>query len=395
MTETIIITISSVVVLCVFGYLILRSLKEIEKSQRSESREVRNELNQSLKNLSDSLNKQLKLEGDSQTQKLEKVREVIEGKLKDIQSDNTQKLEKIRETVDEKLQSTLEKRLGESFKLVSHRLEQVHKGLGEMHSLSQNVGDLKKVFSNVKTRGIWGEFQLSHLLEEMFSPEQYETNVKVNPTSRDHVEFALKLPGPDDESTIWLPIDSKFPKEQYERLLDAESAANVDEIKKAKSDLEISVKSFARDIRDKYIKPPHTTNFGIMFVPTESLYAEILRIPGLFDKLNLDYRIVIAGPSSLLANLSSLQMGFKTLAIQKRSGEVWKLLSSVKGEFGKFGDILSRVKKKLDETSNTISSAESKVRNIERKLGKVETLPEHTPVSLPPDLDDGGQDKFL
>ncbi|NLK35227.1 MAG: DNA recombination protein RmuC, partial [Gracilibacteraceae bacterium] len=283
--------------------------------------------------------------------RLDKMRDTIEEKLKHLQEDNSKKLDQMRATVDERLSSTLEQRLGESFKLVSERLEMVHKGLGEMQTLASGVGDLKRVLTNVKTRGTWGEIQLGNILEQILTPEQYSKNVATIKGSRERVEFAIKLPGKDEkgEETIWLPIDSKFPQEDYQRLLDAQEQGNSTKAEEAAKAMELKVKSFARDIRDKYISPPDTTDFGIMFLPTEGLYAEILRRPGLCDYLQRQYRIVIAGPTTLVALLNSLQMGFKTLAIEKRSSEVWNLLGAVKTEFGKFGDILDKTRKKLQE----------------------------------------------
>jgi DNA recombination protein RmuC len=306
----------------------------------------------------------------------DKMRDTIEEKLKHLQEDNSKKLDQMRATVDERLSSTLEQRLGESFKLVSERLEMVHKGLGEMQTLASGVGDLKRVLTNVKTRGTWGEIQLGNILEQILTPEQYSKNVATIKGSRERVEFAIKLPGKDEkgEETIWLPIDSKFPQEDYQRLLDAQEQGNSTKAEEAAKAMELKVKSFARDIRDKYISPPETTDFGIMFLPTEGLYAEILRRPGLCDYLQRQYRIVIAGPTTLVALLNSLQMGFKTLAIEKRSSEVWNLLGAVKTEFGKFGDILDKTRKKLQEASNTIEDAARKSRSIGRKLKNVQEL---------------------
>jgi DNA recombination protein RmuC len=310
-------------------------------------------------------------------QKLEEMRRTMETQLRSIQEDNTKQLEQMRAVVDEKLQSTLEKRLADSFKQVSDRLEQVYKGLGEMRTLATGVGDLKKVLTNVKTRGTWGEIRLSHILEQILSPEQYAANVATRKNSSERVEFAIKLPGRDGErdSVIWLPIDAKFPQEDYQRLLDAQEAADKDSADKSLKSLDQRIKAEAKNIRDKYIDPPHTTDFGIMFLPVEGLYAEVLRRPGLCDQLQRDFRIVVTGPTTLAALLNSLQMGFRTLAIQKRSSEVWELLGVVKTEFGKFGDVLAKTKKKLQEASNTIDSAEVRTRAIERKLRKVQEIP--------------------
>jgi DNA recombination protein RmuC len=269
----------------------------------------------------------------------------------------------------------LERRLGDSFKLVGERLEQVQRGLGEMQSLANGVGDLKRVLTNVKTRGTWGEVQLSMLLEQILTPEQYEANAKIGRTS-EVVEFAIKLPGRDDDSgVVFLPIDSKFPQESYQRLLDAQDAGLADQAAAARKELETAVKVAARDIRDKYIHPPKTTDFAVMFLPTEGLYSEVLRIPGLMDRLQNEFRTTVAGPTTLAALLNSLQMGFRTLAIQKRSGEVWKILGAVKSEFGKFSDILDGVQKKLGEAAGKIEDASRKSRTIQTKLRFVEEMP--------------------
>lgn len=309
-------------------------------------------------------------------QKLDKLRETVEIKLMAIQSDNTKKLDEMRITVDEKLHATLEKRLGESFQLVSERLEQVHKGLGEMQQLASGVGDLKKVLSNIKTRGIWGEMQLASLLEQVLTPEQYAVNVATKRDSQDRVEFAIKLPGKDiDDSTVWLPIDAKFPMEDYQRLLEAQEQANAELAATAAASLEMRIRHEAKTIREKYIDPPNTTDFAILFLPVEGLYAEVLRRPGLCDSLQREYRINITGPTTLAALLNSLQMGFRTLAIEKRSSQVWALLGAVKTEFGKFGDVLVKTKEKIDQASKQLDSAAVRTRAIERKLKDVEQLP--------------------
>ncbi len=319
---------------------------------------------------------QTRLQTESQERKQEALRVAIENKLTALQTSNEKKLEEMRATVDEKLQRTLEQRLGESFKIVSDRLEQVHKGLGEMQTLALGVGDLKKVLTNVKTRGTWGEIQLGALLEQMLSPEQFEKNVALKRGSTENVEFCVRLPGKDDAGGIvYLPIDSKFPKEDYERLIHASEQGNAEAVQEASAALESEIKRCARDIRDKYINPPKTTDFAILFLPVESLYAEVLRRPGLVELLQRDYRVTLAGPTTLSALLNSLQMGFRTLAIQKRSGEVWKILGGVKTEFGRFGDILDKVNKKLQEAQNTIDDASKKTRHIERRLSTVDGLP--------------------
>lgn len=328
------------------------------------------------RNQLDIFSKQLANLTQANESKLDKMRETIEERLKHLQEDNSRKLDQMRTTVDEKLNATLEQRLGESFRLVSERLEMVHKGLGEMQTLANGVGDLKRVLTNVKTRGTWGEIQLGNILEQILTPEQYSRNVATKKNSSERVEFAVRLPGKDDKSgeVIWLPIDSKFPQEDYQRLIDAQEQGNPALAEESAKALELKVKSFARDIRDKYIDPPATTDFGIMFLPTEGLYAEVLRRPGLCDCLQREYRIVTAGPTTLVALLNSLQMGFRTLAIEKRSSEVWKLLGAVKTEFGRFGDILDKTQKKLQEASNTIEDAARKSRSIGRKLKNVQEL---------------------
>lgn len=307
--------------------------------------------------------------------KLEAMRKTIEEKLITIQNDNNKQLEKMRITVDEKLHTTLEQRLGESFKIVNDRLESVYKGLGEMQNLAQGVGDLKKVFTNVKSRGYWGEIQLGNILEQFLTKEQYECNVKTKPKSNDLVEFAIKLPGRNENEFVWLPVDSKFPIEDYSRLVDAEDTGDISLIQELKKKLENSIKIFAKDIHDKYIESPYTTDFAIMFLPTESLYCEVLKNTGLCETLSQKYRIVVSGPTTFVALLNSLQMGFKTLAIEKRTSEVWQLLGVVKSEFMKFGDILDKTNKKLLEISSTMEQASRKTRTIERKLKKVEALP--------------------
>lgn len=328
----------------------------------------------------------------SNDEKMEKLRETIEQRLRAIQEDNAGKLEQMRATVDEKLQSTLEKRLGESFKLVSERLETVHKGLGEMQTLAAGVGDLKKVLSNVKTRGIWGEIQLGALLEQLLTREQYAENVATKKGSADRVEFAVRLPGGDDsEEAVWLPIDSKFPFEHYQRVIEASEAGDAKLVEESLKNLETQIRLEARRIRDKYIDPPGTTDFAILFLPVEGLYTEALRRPGLWDTLQRDCRVVIAGPTTLSAFLNSLQMGFRTLTIQKRSSEVWRLLGEVKTEFGKFGDVLDKTKKKLQEASNSISDAAVRTRAIERKLGGVQELPSG---DLPQAIENGAKDEY-
>lgn len=314
---------------------------------------------------------------EASDKKADTLRLAVEKKLDLLQKSNDEKLEKMRETVDEKLQTTLDKRLGESFKLVSERLERVQRGLGEMQELATGVGDLKRIMTNVKTRGTWGEVLLGSLLEQVLTPEQYEKNCKVRPRSDYLVEYALKLPGPDDaaDSWVYLPIDSKFPKETYERIVAAADHADPAALERAQKELEAAALKCARDIRDKYVAPPHTTDFAILFVPTEGLYAELLRRPGLVEKLQRDCRVNLAGPTTLMALLNALQMGFKTLAIQKRSGEVWKLLGGVKTEFGRFEQWIEAVRKKLHSATKEMDKAAIRTRQMTRKLSKVQELP--------------------
>ena len=345
--------------------------EKIERSLLSQLMEISNLQQNQLDNYA----KQIMLLTQSNESRLDKMRETVEASISRLQEDNSKKLDQMRATVDEKLHATLEQRLGESFKLVSERLEMVHKGLGEMQSLASGVGDLKKVLSNVKTRGTWGEIQLGNILEQVLSPEQYDKNVAIKKNSSERVEFAVKLPGRnDDDGCVWLPIDAKFPQEDYQRLLEALEQANPQAAEEAAKALEMRIKSCAKDIRDKYIDPPNSTDFAILFLPIESLYAEVLRRPGLCEALQLQFRVVVAGPSTLIALLNSLQMGFRTLAIEKRSSEVWVLLGAVKTEFAKFTDILDKTQKKLQEAGNTIESAARKSRNIQRKLKNVQEL---------------------
>jgi len=325
---------------------------------------------------------------DSLGERFTEIRVSVETRLDNIQKDSAEKLEKMRATVDEKLHETLEKRLGESFKQVADRLEQVHKGLGEMQSLAADVGGLKQVLSNVKTLGLAGEMQLAALLEQALTPEQYERNVVTRPKSRDPVEFAIRLPGREGQSHVWLPIDSKFPIADYQALLQAQEAGDVEGAKAAAKGLETRVRIEARSIRDKYVEPPGTTDFAILFVPTEGLYAEILRRPGLFQQLQHEFRVTICGPVNLIAFLNSLQMGFRTLAIEKRSSEVWQVLGAVKSEFEKFGSVLAATKKQLHAVASSIDDAEVRTRQMARKLKSVEALPESDAQRLIGSVDD-------
>lgn len=369
-------------------------LVDFQKSIDTNSKENRNELKENLEVFKKELNDALKdykerlreqfteFERSQKTQNVansEKISELklsLEKSVKTMQEGNEKKLEEMRKTVDEKLNETLEKRLGESFKQVSDRLEAVHKGLGEMQTLAVSVGDLKKVMNNVKSRGVLGEYQLQNIIEDLLTNEQYEKNVKTKVGSGAVVEFAIKMPhGNNLEKTLWLPIDSKFPKEDYEALVDAYEKGDVDKIDEYRKAFINGIKKNAKDIKEKYIDPPNTTEYGIMFLPYESLFGEVLRVPGLFEQLQKDYKITITGPTTLSALLNSLQMGFRTLAIEKRSSEVWDLLGAVKTEFGQFGDVLAKTKKKLIEATNVIDTSEVRTRAIERKLRHVQELP--------------------
>lgn len=369
-------------------------LSWLRTESSGESRQGREELNHRLKSFEDSLlvrmnetaflqktefnmfAEQLNRLIVSNEQKLDNLRQTVEDKLKELQEDNNGKLEQMRQTVDEKLHATLENRLGESFKLVSERLEMVHKGLGEMQTLAAGVGDLKKVLTNVKTRGIWGEIQLGNLLEQVLSPEQYTFNISTRPGSSERVDFAIRLPGlKQSAGEVWLPVDAKFPQEDYLRLLEASEQGWADQAEEAGKQLEKRIKLEARMVQEKYLDPPHTTDFGIIYLPTESLYAEVVKRPGLIELLQNNYRVMVTGPSTMMALLNSLSVGFRTLAIEKRSSEVWELLGTVKNEFSTFGDILDKTKKKLEEASNSIDTASRRSRSIERRLRAVQELP--------------------
>ncbi|WP_257384942.1 DNA recombination protein RmuC [Tahibacter caeni] len=347
-------------------------LEALRQALQEDARRAREENAQSLSRFGDQLRQGLQEQAEHSQLRLAEVRGTLETRLKELQADNAKQLDAMRVTVDEKLHATLETRLGESFKLVSERLEQVHRGLGEMQGLAQGVGDLKRVLGNVKTRGMLGEVQLAALLEQLLTVDQYASNVATVPGSGERVEFAIRLPGGD--APVWLPIDAKFPREDYERLLDAQERADAEAAAVAAQALERRIREAARHIRDKYISVPATTEFAIMFLPTEGLYAEVLRRPGLFEALQRDLRVVVTGPTTLSATLSSLQMGFRTLAIEKRSSEVWQLLGAVKTEFGKFGAVLEKTRNQLDSVRNSIDAAGVRTRAIERKLRGVESL---------------------
>jgi DNA recombination protein RmuC len=367
---------------------------EMREEANANRKAHREEIASSLKNLNDSVLKGLtdltalqkvelgavieelqKLTASNES-KLEGLRGVVDGRLKEIQENNAKQLDQMRAMVDEKLQGTLDRRLGESFKQVSDRLEQVHKGLGEMQTLAAGVGDLKKLFANVRARGAWGEVQLGALLADMLTPDQYEENVATKEGSGDRVEFAIRLPGDEDGGVVYLPLDSKFPLDDYQRLVEAQERADLPEIDSVGRKLEARLKACAKEISEKYLEPPRTTDFGLMFLPSEALYAEVARRTGLLEIVRREYRVNVCGPSTLAVTLNAFRMGFRTLAIQRRSSEVWKLLGAVKTQFGQFGDLLDRVKKKLDQASDTVDGAARKSRTIERKLRDVEVLPE-------------------
>jgi DNA recombination protein RmuC len=377
---------------------VLGRFEQLERAEERTERAVREELAKSReeavgsgRHLREELASSLKGMGDSFEKRHEALRGVVDTRLQQLHEESGKKLDAMRQTVDEKLQGTLEKRLGEAFQQVSERLEAVHKGLGEMQTLAVGVGDLKKVLSNVRARGAFGELQLGALLEQILSPGQYERQVATRPESSERVDFAIRMPGPQEGGSIWLPIDSKFPQDDYERLVDAHEQGDAVGAEQAARALETRIKTEAKSIREKYVQPPATTDFAILFLPTEGLYAEVLRRNGLVEGLQRDYRITIAGPTTLAAFLNSLQMGFRTLAIQKRSDEVWHLLGAVRTQFGKFGDLLAKVDKKLQEASNTIGDATRKTRYIEGRLRRVEALPDDEAHALLPELAEGDE----
>lgn len=366
-----------------------RAAQKREAAQRDENLAQRQEVRAALQQMGDLLGKTLEYQGTAQREQthqmslalrdvvggFERLRETLEFRFKGLVDENNRQMDQIRQTVDEKLQKTLETRLGQSFELVSKRLEEVQKGLGEMQNLAAGVGDLKKVLSNVKTRGILGEYQLAALLEELLAPAQYESNVAIRRGSLDRVEFAVKLPGTSAERALYLPIDAKFPADVYQNLLTAYDNGLPAGIEESRKVLAAQVRAQAQTIRDKYVVPPVTTDFALLFLPFEGLYAEVLRIPGLFEGIQRDLRITVTGPTTLAAFLNSLQMGFRTLAIQQRSGEVWEILGEVKAEFGSFASILENTKTKLEAAAKTIEQAEVRTRAITRKLRDVEGLP--------------------
>ena len=356
---------------------VARTQNEQIDSFRSQLAVTQQQMEAALRRLSDVLAEQLRLLSETNERRQAEMRLAVETRLQSLQEGNEKKLEQMRATVDEKLQSTLEQRLGESFKLVADRLEQVHKGLGEMQGLARDVGSLNRTLINVKTRGVFGEVQLAALLEQVFTPEQYGRHVETVPGSGERVDFAIRFPGRrEDGAPLWLPVDAKFPREDYERLLDAQERADPAAAESAAAALESRLRNEAKSIRSKYVAAPHTTDFAILFVPTEGLYAEALRRPGLVQRLQDEHRIMLAGPTTLLATLNSLQMGFRTLALERRSAEVWQVLGAVKTEFQKFGDMLAKTKKKLQEAQNTIGQTEQRTRVMANRLESVEALPD-------------------
>ncbi|CFB60839.1 RmuC family protein [Pandoraea apista] len=359
-------------------------LEAVRQSLVLNGQQMREEQTSTLRRFGEAQHQQLTQLAEGNERRLAEVRATLEQKLKDIEVNNATKLDEMRRTVDEKLHATLEQRLGESFKLVSDRLEQVHRGLGEMQTLAAGVGDLKRVLTNVKTRGIWGEVQLQALLEQLLTPDQFAKNVATKPGSAERVEFAIALPGQsgDSNTPVWLPIDAKFPREDYERLLDAQERADPVAVEEASKALETRIRLEAKTIAEKYLAPPHTTDFALLFLPTEGLYAEVLRRPGLSDLLQREYRVTVAGPTTLTALLNSLQMGFRTLAIERRSSEVWQVLGAVKTEFSKFGDVLAKTKAQLETVTRSIDKAEVRTRAMARQLKAVEALPGEQAVEL-------------
>ena len=369
--------------------LLTQEFRQNREESQAGSTQLQDLVLKTLTNMSAMQNKQLEMVTNqlstvmqANEKRIQELRDSVEKRLSLLQQDNNQKLEQMRATVDEKLHATLEKRLGESFKLVSDKLEQVHKGFGEMQTLATGVGDLKKVLTNVKTKGIWGEVQCENLLEQILTKDQFIKQVKIVPGSQNIVDFAIKLPGKENEPVL-LPLDSKFPLETYQLIIDSQQAGDNDLVKTYTKELERQLMMEAKNIHEKYISPPHTTDFAIMYLPIEGLYAQVLQQSDIQSKLQEKYRIVISGPTTLAALLNSLQMGFKTLAIEKRSSEVWSILAAVKTEFEKFGDILDKTQKKLQEAGNTIETASRKSRTIERKLRGVESLPEES-ISMEP-----------
>ena len=378
MSELLVVAVLVVAVVSLAGVLLLLA------RERASARETPDEMARALHAFAQGITTQLASGSGVQNAQYEALRGSVEQRLDRIQRDSAEKLEQMRKTVDDKLHETLDKRLSDSFRVVSERLELVHKGLGEMQALAAGVGDLRRVLSNVKNRGVLGEVQLAALLEQMLTREQYEVNVATRPGSRERVEFAIRLPGQNDATgAVWLPIDAKFPLEDYEQLQKAQDAADPAAVESAARALESRIRQEARSIVEKYVEPPATTDFALLYLPLEGLYAEVLRRPGLLDALQREFRVTVCGPTTLSALLNSLQMGFRTLAIERRSSEVWQVLGGVKSEFGKFADVLANTKKQLQTVANSIDQAEVRTRQIERRLKDVESLPGQMPSGLP------------
>ncbi|WP_427911803.1 DNA recombination protein RmuC [Ramlibacter sp. MMS24-I3-19] len=373
--------------LATFQEAVVKQAAEATRTQNTQIDAFAQQLTLLQKTLGDTLTTQLQGLSEQNARRLAEVRGTLEAQLSILQQTNTAKLEEMRRTVDEKLQSTLEARLGESFKQVADRLEQVHKGLGEMQSLAQGVGDLQRVLTNVKTRGMFGEVQLENLLEQVLTPDQYGRQVETKPTSNQRVDFAIRFPGRSaDGVPVWLPIDAKFPRDDYERLLDAHERADTAAVDSAGRALEVAIRKEARSICESYLAPPHTTDFAILFLPIESLYAEVLRRPGLMDALQRDFRVTLAGPTTLLAMLNSLHMGFRTLALERQASEVWKVLGAVKTEFERYGTWVERIREQVRKASETIDAAETRTKQMRRALKVVESLPEGEAQALLPGL---------
>ena len=371
--------------LTLFQQSLLQQSAEATRTQNQQIDALAQQLALLQKSLTDSLAQQVNALSESNARRLTEMRGTMETQLAQLQQSNAAKLDEMRQTVDEKLQATLQARLGESFKQVADRLEQVHKGLGEMHTLAQGVGDLKHLLTNVKTRGMFGEAQLASLLEQVLTPEQYAVQVATRPGDKNRVDFAIRLPGRSDSGEpVWLPIDAKFPNEDYERLLEAQSRADPVQAELCAKALETRIKLEAKSIAEKYLEPPHTTDFAVMFLPTEGLYAEVLRRPGLMETLQRDHRVTLAGPTNLMAMLNALQMGFRTLALEKRSSEVWQVLGAVKTEFGKFGDVLDKVRNQTQTVLNTLDQAQTRSNVMNRALRQVDALPEAQAQALLP-----------
>jgi DNA recombination protein RmuC len=376
-----------------FQQSLVQQSAEATRTQNSQIDAFAQQLGLLQKTLSETLTLQVQMLSEANARRLSEMRGTLETQLAQLQQSNTSKLDEMRQTVDEKLQATLQARLGESFKQVADRLEQVHKGLGEMNTLAQGVGDLKHLLTNVKTRGMFGEAQLASLLEQVLAPDQYATQHATVPGSKNRVDFAIRLPGrSDDGQPVWLPIDAKFPNEDYERLLEAQSRADVAQVDACSKALEARVRLEAKSIAEKYLAPPHTTDFAVMFLPTEGLYAEVLRRPGLMEALQRDHRVTLSGPTTLMAMLNSLQMGFRTLALEKRSSEVWQVLGAVKTEFGKFGEVLAKVKEQTQTVLNTLDKAQTRSNVMHRALRTVDALPEAQADALLPSTGDSGAD---